>query len=82
MRHVVSIPSKLARINFPHYGSLYLCEDVEEDESIKIDDAFAVRTITGRFWFDDRRSEVNVYRGPCKPPNLADDNQGQAQPTL
>ncbi|PWY83649.1 hypothetical protein BO94DRAFT_547313 [Aspergillus sclerotioniger CBS 115572] len=55
-----------SRARFPSYGSLYLRQDVSESESIKIDDTFAIGPTTGRTWFDDRRSEVQVHRGPCK----------------
>lgn len=68
VRQIASITSKLARARFPGYGSLYLCQDVEGDESIRIDDTFAIGPTTGRPWFDDRRCEVDVHRGPCKLP--------------
>ncbi|GAB1208000.1 hypothetical protein APSETT445_006737 [Aspergillus pseudonomiae] len=59
-----SITSTLSRAGFPSHGSLYLRKDVSESESIKLDDTFAIGPTTGRAWFDDRRGEVDIHRGP------------------
>ncbi|KAB8255378.1 kinase-like domain-containing protein [Aspergillus pseudonomiae] len=49
-----SITSTLSRAGFPSH----------ESESIKFDDTFAIGPTTGRAWFDDRRGEVDIHRGP------------------
>ncbi|KAE8398832.1 kinase-like domain-containing protein [Aspergillus pseudonomiae] len=59
-----SITSTLSRAGLPYHGSLYLRKDVSESESIKFDDTFAIGPTTGRAWFDDRRGEVDIHRGP------------------
>ncbi|KNG89417.1 hypothetical protein ANOM_001889, partial [Aspergillus nomiae NRRL 13137] len=63
-KQIGSITSTLSRAGFPYHGSLYLRKDVSESESIKFDDTFAIGPTTGRAWFDDRRGEVDIDRGP------------------
>ena len=65
VKQVGAFTSRLAGARFSSYGSLYLHRDVLVTERIKIDDTFAVGPTTRRAWFDDRRSEVDVHRGPC-----------------
>ncbi|PLB50315.1 hypothetical protein P170DRAFT_380891 [Aspergillus steynii IBT 23096] len=64
VKQIGSIASTLSKARFPFHGSLYLREDISESESIAVDDTFAIGPTTGRSWFDDRRSEVDVERGP------------------
>ncbi|RAK97435.1 phosphotransferase family protein, partial [Aspergillus ibericus CBS 121593] len=64
VKQIGTITSTLARATFSSHGSLYLRQDVSESESIKVDDAFAIGPTTGRAWFDDRRGELDVHRGP------------------
>ncbi|PYI05373.1 hypothetical protein BO78DRAFT_430530 [Aspergillus sclerotiicarbonarius CBS 121057] len=64
VKQIGTITSTLARARFPSSGSLYFCQDVSESESIKIDNTFAVGPTTGRAWFDDRRGDVDIHRGP------------------
>jgi hypothetical protein len=66
VKQIGSISCTLSQAKFPFHGSLYRCQDVSESESIKIDQTFAIGPTTGRAWFDDRRGEVDVDRGPCK----------------
>lgn len=66
VKQIGSITSKLSRAGFSSYGSLYRRQDISASESIKIDDKYVMGPTTGRTWFDDRRSEVDVHRGPCK----------------
>jgi hypothetical protein len=70
-KQIGSITSTLSRARFPFHGSLYRCQDVSESGSIKIDDTVAIGPTTGRAWFDDRRGEVDVHRGPCKVYHLS-----------
>lgn len=66
VKQIGSITSKLSRAGFPSHGSLYRRQDISESESIEVDDTFSIGPTTGRAWFDYRRSEVDVRRGPCK----------------
>ncbi|OOF98897.1 hypothetical protein ASPCADRAFT_513042 [Aspergillus carbonarius ITEM 5010] len=68
VKQVGAFTSRLAGARFSSYGSLYLHRDVLVTERIKIDDTFAVGPTTRRAWFDDRRSEVDVHRGPWPSP--------------
>ncbi|KKK16222.1 hypothetical protein ARAM_001796, partial [Aspergillus rambellii] len=70
VRQIGSITSTLSKARFPFHGSLYLREDISKSESIKIDDTFVIGPITGRAWFDDRRGEVDVQRGPWTSTNF------------
>ncbi|KAE8150026.1 hypothetical protein BDV25DRAFT_129895 [Aspergillus avenaceus] len=64
VKQISSITSTLSRAKFPSYGSLYLREDLSESEGIKFDNVFAIGPTVGRAWFDDRRGDVDVHRGP------------------
>lgn len=70
VKQIGSITSTLSKAGFPFHGSLYLREDISESESIQFDDTFAIGPTTGRSWFDDRRGEVDVHRGPCMLPHI------------
>lgn len=62
---VAGITGKMSTAIFPYYGSLYYKRDLREAERLTIDDEFAIGPTTARRWFDDRRDEVVVNRGPC-----------------
>ncbi|RDW93617.1 uncharacterized protein DSM5745_00939 [Aspergillus mulundensis] len=64
VKQVAAITCKLARARFQANGALYKREDVAAAESIAIDEHFAIGPTVGRSWFDDRRGEVDVHRGP------------------
>ncbi|PLB55527.1 hypothetical protein P170DRAFT_452871 [Aspergillus steynii IBT 23096] len=63
-KEIRSITCTLSRVKFHCYGALYRRVDISETESIKIDDTFAIEPTTGRAWFDDKREEIDIYRGP------------------
>jgi hypothetical protein len=65
VKQVAAITSTLARSQFPYHGALYKRRDLTTPESIVVDDEFVMGPITGRAWFDDRRGDVDVPRGPC-----------------
>ncbi|OJJ42503.1 hypothetical protein ASPZODRAFT_105245 [Penicilliopsis zonata CBS 506.65] len=64
VKQLAGITCTLAQSRFPCYGSLYKRRDVAPSESIPVDDEFAIGPTVGRAWFDDRRGEVDVPRGP------------------
>ncbi|PWY70925.1 hypothetical protein BO70DRAFT_414774, partial [Aspergillus heteromorphus CBS 117.55] len=70
VKQIGSMSATLARAHFPCHGSLYLCQDLTDSESIQIDGTFAIGPTTGRAWFDDRRGEVDVHRGPWTSTSL------------
>ncbi|KAJ9297731.1 hypothetical protein DTO217A2_8554 [Paecilomyces variotii] len=63
VKQVASITCNLARFQFPCYGALYRRQDISFESQV-IDDDFAVGPTVGRAWFDDRRGDVDVPRGP------------------
>lgn len=65
VKQLADITAKLSNARFPYYGSLYYQKDISETEGRQIDNTFAIGPITARSWFDDRREEVDVFRGPC-----------------
>jgi hypothetical protein len=67
VRQLARFSAQLSKARFPYYGSLYYAKDIPEIKGTKIDDTFSVGPTTSRTWFDDKRGEVDVYRGPCKP---------------
>ena len=64
VKQVASITCRLAQHQFPCYGALYRRQDISCEKQV-IDDEFAVGPTVGRAWFDDRRGNVDVPRGPC-----------------
>ena len=66
VRQVASYSARLSKARFPCYGSLYHAKDIPDIRGTEVDDCFAVGPTTSRTWFDDKRAEVNVDRGPCK----------------
>ena len=62
---IASITCTLPRSQFSFYSALYRREDVTASESIIIDEKFCIEPTIGRAWFDNRRGEVDVSRGPC-----------------
>lgn len=65
VKQIAAITCTLAQAQFPCFGSLYRRQDGTICESVTIDDQFAIGPTVGRTWFDDRRGEVDVFRGPC-----------------
>jgi hypothetical protein len=66
VRQLATFSARLSKACFAYYGSLYYAKDIPEVTGTKIDDTFSVGPTTSRTWFDDRRGEIDVYRGPCK----------------
>jgi len=66
VRQLATYSARLSKAKFPYYGSLYYSMDIPDTKGTEIDDTFSVGPTTGRAWFDDRRGEVEVDRGPCK----------------
>jgi hypothetical protein len=66
VRQLAKISAQLSKARFPYYGSLYYSKDVPDVRGTEIDDIFSVGPTTSRTWFDDRRGEVDIFRGPCK----------------
>lgn len=70
VKQLANITAKLSRTHFPACGSLYYQRDISnlncsESAIVPTDDDFAIGPITTRSWFDDRRGEIDMYRGPC-----------------
>jgi hypothetical protein len=66
VRQLATFSARLSKACFSHYGSLYYTKDIPDVTGTKIDDTFSVGPTASRTWFDDRRGEIDVYRGPCK----------------
>ncbi|KAJ0424437.1 kinase-like domain-containing protein [Aspergillus carlsbadensis] len=64
VKQVAAITSTLAQSLFPCHGALYKRQDLTASESIIVDDEFVIGPTIGRAWFDDRRGDVDVPRGP------------------
>ncbi|KAL3443043.1 kinase-like domain-containing protein [Aspergillus insuetus] len=64
VKQVAAITSTLARSQFPYHGALYKRRDLTTPEGIVVNDDFVMGPITGRAWFDDRRGDIDVPRGP------------------
>ncbi|KAF2667398.1 hypothetical protein BT63DRAFT_456698 [Microthyrium microscopicum] len=64
VRQLAVFTSRLSKAHFPAYGSLYYSKDLPDINNKLVDDTFSVGPTTSRAWFDDKRSEVNVHRGP------------------
>ena len=65
VKQIATITCTLARSQFPCHGALYRRQDVTPSDSIIIDDEFSIGPTIGRAWFDNRRGEIGVPRGPC-----------------
>jgi hypothetical protein len=65
VRQLATFSAQLSRARFPFYGSLYYSKDVPDVKGTKVDDTYSVGPTTSRTWFDDKRGEVNIHRGPC-----------------
>jgi hypothetical protein len=66
VRQLATYTAQLAKARFPYYGSLCYAKDVPDIRGTEIDGTFSVGSTTSRTWFDDKRGEINVHRGPCK----------------
>ena len=66
VRQIATYTARLSKTHFPAYGSLYYSKDVRDIDSKPIDECFSIGPTTSRSWFEDRRAEVEVPRGPCK----------------
>ena len=66
VKQVAAITRRLAGQHFTSYGSMYYCQDIEHLKECVIDEEFVVGPTTARSWFDNRRSQVDTDRGPCK----------------
>ncbi|KAF1956274.1 kinase-like protein [Byssothecium circinans] len=64
VRQLATFSARLSKARFPCYGSLYYAKDIPDIRGTEVDDTFSVGPITSRTWFDDKRGEVNVHRGP------------------
>jgi hypothetical protein len=68
VRQLATFSARLSKARFAYYGSLYDAKDIPDAISTKVDDTFSVGATTSRTWFNDRRGEVDINRGPCKTP--------------
>jgi hypothetical protein len=66
VRQLATFSARLSKARFPYYGSLYYTKDIPDVGGTEVDDTFSVGPTTSRAWFDDKRGEVEVDRGPCK----------------
>jgi hypothetical protein len=66
VRQLADFLARLSKARFPYYGSLYYSKDIPDITGTEVDEVFSVGPTTSRTWFDDKRGEVDVYRGPCK----------------
>lgn len=62
---------KMFQAKLPCYGSIYYAKDIPIHESTKIDDNFVIGPTTSRSWFDGRRGELGISRGPCECCGIA-----------
>jgi hypothetical protein len=67
---LATITAKLSKARFSSYGSLYCQRDIGNVGGIKVDNTFVIGPTVGRSWFDDRRGEIKVNRGPCTKDSL------------
>jgi hypothetical protein len=68
-KQLATFTARLYNAHFPYYGSLYYSKDIESIKGTEVDDTFIVGPTTSRAWFDDRRGELDIDRGPCKRPH-------------
>ncbi|KAF2004130.1 hypothetical protein P154DRAFT_485880 [Amniculicola lignicola CBS 123094] len=66
VKQLAAFTSRLSNAKFPYYGSLYYSKDIPHVSGTQIDSKFSVGPTTSRTWFDDKRGEVDVIRGPWK----------------
>jgi hypothetical protein len=66
VRQLPTYSAQLMKAGFPYYGSLYYAKDIPDIQGTEVDGTFSIGPTTSRTWFDDRRGEVDVHRGPCK----------------
>ncbi|KAF1844393.1 kinase-like protein [Cucurbitaria berberidis CBS 394.84] len=64
VRQLATFSARLSKARFPYYGSLYYARDIPDIRGTEVDDTFSVGPTTSRTWFDDKRGEVDVCRGP------------------
>ncbi|KAF2130889.1 kinase-like protein [Dothidotthia symphoricarpi CBS 119687] len=64
VRQLATFSARLSKARFPHYGSLYYARDILEIRGTEVDETFSVGPTTSRAWFDDRRGDIDVDRGP------------------
>jgi hypothetical protein len=67
VKQLATFTAQLSHAKFPYYGSLYYSKDIPNVSGTQIDSRFSVGPTTSRTWFDDKRGEVDVICGPCKP---------------
>lgn len=70
VRQLATFSLQLAKSRFSYYSSLYYSKDIPEIRGTEVDSTFSVGPTTSGTWFDDRRREVDVHRGPCKSSAL------------
>ncbi|KAI8943289.1 hypothetical protein NX059_001309 [Plenodomus lindquistii] len=63
---MATFSARLSQARFPYYGSVYYSKDIPEIKGTKVDDTFSQGPATGHSWFDNKREEVDVSRGPCE----------------
>jgi len=66
VRQLATYSAQLSSARFPYYGSLYYSKDIPECKDSQVDELFTVGPTNSRTWFDDKRGEIDIYRGPCK----------------
>jgi hypothetical protein len=66
VRQLATFSTQLSKTRFSFYGSLYYARDIPDIKGTEVDDTFSVGPTTSRTWFDDKRGEVEIDRGPCK----------------
>lgn len=68
VKQIASISCNLVGFRSPCYGALYRSHDIGQSEVKAIYDDFSIGPTVGRTWFDDRRGDIDIFRGPCKCP--------------
>jgi hypothetical protein len=66
VKQLATFTARLANNRFPSYGSLYYSKDIPNIKGTQVDDTYRVGPTVSRSWFDDKRGDVDIYRGPCK----------------
>lgn len=66
VKQLATFTARLSNARFPYYGSLYYTKDIANIKETQVDDMFSVGPTTSRAWFDDKRGDVDICRGPCK----------------
>ncbi|KAL9094147.1 MAG: hypothetical protein Q9165_003562 [Trypethelium subeluteriae] len=64
VRQLAGFTARLSKASSPAYGSLYYSKDISDVDSKPVDDTFSVGPTISRTWFDGKRAEVDVHRGP------------------